>query len=362
MASNRETRRVLTRYTTYYLVLAVVSALLVLFTPIGLYILFIFSIPIAGSLAITLINSLKAIRGTQWLSGRQVNDAAYVALTLLMSLGAFLVMPIYAAKVALSSLILLAAAIMVHRLGSDISFTRFNVGDFIKRLSIAIALFSLAALLGLAYRPLIYPFAISALAALVLSPVSLINAQPSRGIANAILYLRDSYDSIVAAFFGLGLFYMALAIPKPPTVNTYILAVSVMLTLILVAYISYRAYSVASSNINKIIDEVYEAHRREIKVIQVPELKYFNEAIDDFIKYGIKDKLLVYLSYIMASGGFEYNEVLEVLSELINYHHSPSKLYDRFSIEAEVVKRINILNALLSAMEQYGEAKRVYQL
>jgi hypothetical protein len=345
------------KYITYYVILIIVTALLILLTPVGFYILFILSMPIAVSLAITLINEVRASRGRPWFIGRQVNDAAYTVLTLLMALGTFLAIPIYDAKVALASLLLLASAVMINRLGSSYSLTNINVGEFLRKMAVTVALFSLASLFGLAYRPLTYPFAISALAALALSFTALINAQPGRGIGNAVLYLKDSYGGIVAAFFGLGLFYMALAIPKPPAYNIYILAVSIVLTLVLVTYISYRAYTVASSDVEKMAEEVYEAHRREVKVIQVPELKYFNEAVDEFVKYGRKDKLLTYLAYMMASGGFEYNEVLEVLAELIDYQYSPNKLYDRFSIEEEITRRINMVNNVLNMMAQYEEDK-----
>ena len=350
------------RYVVYYVILAVVTVILILLTPVGLYLLFIFSIPIAGSLALMLINDLRTMRGKPWFRGRQTNDAAYVALTLLMSLGSFLVIPNYETKVALSSLILLASAVMINRLGSSLSLTSINIGDFLKKLSISIALFSLSALMGLAYRPLMYPFLTSSLAALVLSLTALINAQPGRGVGNAVLYLRNSYDGIVAAFFGLGVFYMVLAIPKSPALNVYVFAVSILLTLALVAYISYRAYVAASRDIEKIVEEVYEAHKREVKVIQVPELKYFNDAVEDFVKYGRKDKLLVYLSYMMASGGFEYNEVIDVLSSLFNYQYSPDKLYDRFSVEEEITRRINTLNEVLGSMAQYEQTKSIYQI
>ncbi|WP_291999022.1 hypothetical protein [Caldivirga sp.] len=352
----------LTKYVVYYVILIVVTVMLVLFTPVGVYLLFIFLIPIAGSLALMLVNDLKTMRGKPWFKGRQANDAAYVTLTLLMSLGSFLVIPSYEAKVALSSLVLLAAAVMINRLGTSISLTSVNAGDFLKKLSTSVALFSLSALVGLGYRPLMYPFLTSSLAALVLSSTALINAQPGRGVGNAVLYLRNSYGSIVAAFFGLGIFYMVLAIPKSPMLNVYVFAVSILLTLALVAYISYRAYVAASRDIEKIVEEVYEAHKREVKVIQVPELKYFNDAVEDFVKYGRKDKLLVYLSYMMASGGFEYNEVIDVLSSLFNYQYSPDKLYDRFSVEEEVTRRINTLNEVLSSMTQYEQTKSTYQI
>ncbi|WP_291765858.1 hypothetical protein [Caldivirga sp. UBA161] len=350
------------RYVVYYVILAVVTVILMLLTPVGLYLLFIFSIPIAGSLALMLINDLRTMRSKPWFRGRQINDAAYVTLTLLMSLGSFLVAPNYKVKVALSSLILLASAVMINRLGSSLSLTSINTGDFLKKLSTSIALFSLSALMGLAYNPLMYPFLTSSLAALVLSSTALINAQPGKGVSNVVLYLRNSYGGIVAAFFGLGVFYMVLAIPKSPALNIYVFAVSILLTLALVAYISYRAYVAASRDIEKIVEEVYEAHKREVKVIQVPELRYFNDAVEDFVKYGRKDKLLVYLSYMMASGGFEYNEVIDVLSSLFNYQYSPDKLYDRFSVEEEITRRINTLNEVLSSMAQYEQAKSTYQI
>jgi len=83
----------LVRYITYYVILIVVTALLILLTPVGFYILFILSIPIAASLAITLANEVRASKGRPWFMGRQVNDAAYMVLTLLMALGAFLIGP-----------------------------------------------------------------------------------------------------------------------------------------------------------------------------------------------------------------------------------------------------------------------------
>jgi hypothetical protein len=141
----------LVRYITYYVILIVVTALLILLTPVGFYILFILSIPIAASLAITLANEVRASKGRPWFMGRQVNDAAYIVLTLLMALGAFLITPIYDARIALASLLLLASAVMINRLGSSYSLTNVNVGEFLRKMAVAVALFSLASLFGLAY-------------------------------------------------------------------------------------------------------------------------------------------------------------------------------------------------------------------
>jgi len=42
---------------------------------------------------------------------------------------------------------------------------------------------------------------------------------------------------------------------------------------------------------------------------------------------------------------------------LIDYQYSPNKLYDRFSIEEEITRRINMVNNVLNMMAQYEEDK-----
>lgn len=326
-------------YIAYYIILAVATALIYLLTPAGPYVLLIASIPIAAAIAVGHVNN--ALGGV--LRGRQATYASMLALTIAMSLGFLASIPNHYAGVALAAIMLMASAVIMHRLSMALLNDRPRIGDFTRLLVAPMALYSLSALIGLASPAASYPFLTSSIASAALSPTALFRGREG-GVRNVVLYLRHSYSTLTAAFFGLGIFYAVASSVSQAESRAILFTVAIILTTALVGYVGYRSYSLVSFNIDRVVEEVYEAHRREVRLLQVPETTWLSSAIDEFVKSGRKERLLMYLSYLLASGGFSFEEVNEALSALVNYTYDPESMYDRVSVDEEVRRRIRVIN------------------
>ncbi|WP_069807235.1 hypothetical protein [Vulcanisaeta thermophila] len=233
-------------------------------------------------------------------------------------------------------------------------FIRFS--GFLSLLSTSLILYAFSILFKLVYKPLSYPFMISSIAAGLLSLTSLVNTTLDSEVLDNVV---KSSGGVTASFFGIGLLYALLSIPKPPIWNTYILMVFVILASLVIIYTGYRAYTGTASFIERVEEEVYEAHKREVNLVESPELTPLIRAVEEFIKHGNKEELLVYLTYLLSNNGYEFEEIRDRLGRLMDY--SSIKVQgarvSRRVIEAEVMERISLVNELLSDVLRGGGSK-----
>ena len=215
----------------------------------------------------------------------------------------------------LSSIPMALASYILSKASRAMAFRGSEYADTLSALSTSLALYAASMMLGAAYWPASYPFLMPAIWYMALGALTAV-----RGIMRGpIALLWDSRGGVGVSLFGLGVLYAILTIPKDPQYNTYILAASLAVVVAIVSYVSYRAYKGGSSSIDSIIDEVYEAHKRSSAMVETPEARYLMDAVEQFVKRGRKEDLVMYLTYIMSARGLEYPEIRNILSEIIDY-------------------------------------------
>ncbi len=156
---------------------------------------------------------------------------------------------------------------------------------------------------------------------------------------------------LALAAFGIGLLYSLLSIPKPSTWNTYILIVFIIIASTSIIYAGYKLYISGLEVVESIEEELYEKHRREIKVVPSPEYSLFEEAVREFVVNGKKDKLIAYLVHELTNDGLDYKTIIDKLDKLINYSSVVTcKRVNRRILEMEVRDRINLINELLNEL------------
>jgi hypothetical protein len=201
-------------------------------------------------------------------------------------------------------------------------------------------------LFGAVYLPLFYPFAATSIIYLLLTPVIMIRS-PRIDVRRIVGNSRP----LALAAFGIGLLYSLLSITKPPTWNTYILIVFIVIASVAIIYAGYRLYISGLTVLENVEEELYEAHKREIKIVPSPEYSLFEEAVKDFVANGKKDKLIAYLVHELTNDGLDYEDIIDKLSKLINYSSiATCRKISRRIIDMEIRDRINLVNELLNEL------------
>ncbi|MCY0859677.1 MAG: hypothetical protein OWQ54_04530 [Sulfolobaceae archaeon] len=199
---------------------------------------------------------------------------------------------------------------------------------------------------GSLYKPLLYPFAGISLIYLIVSPIPYMAKRWNFDYSG----VTNNMTMLTITSFGLGLFYMLLIIPKPPQYNTYILLAFVLMASIAISYAGYKVYTSGTSVVEKITEEIYEKHKREVEVIPSPEFAVFENAIKEFVVNGKKEKLLIYLTHELTKDGLSYESIFNELEELILYNAPVIKKANKKVIESEVNKRLKIVNEVLKKL------------
>ncbi|WP_243666910.1 hypothetical protein [Vulcanisaeta sp. JCM 16159] len=124
-----------------------------------------------------------------------------------------------------------------------------------------------------------------------------------------------------------------------------------MIASISIVYAGYRLYISGLGVVEGIEEELYEKHKREVRIVPSPEYSLFEEAIKEFITSGNKDKLIAYLVHELTNDGLDYEEIINRLSKLINYSSvATCRRVKRRILEMEVKERIDLVNELLNEL------------
>lgn len=356
-----------------YLVLYVVLAILLITLPItgllGYAISYVIVAPLLIAVILSLVGGIVRLKSIgfrnlgpgliSYLIGRFINS---LVLTYIILNNAALILIKYyphSTQLIMNSMGFLALTIMgaltwtlrhpiLNDLGHD--YNAFaGTQYFLGLVSASFMLYGLSLLMSMIYGPLSYPFTISAITALILSILSLVGIFTGSSGFEAINNVLRNSRAIVAGFFGIGLLYSILRIPKPSLWNLYILAVFVIIASLIVVYVGYRAYVSSTAFIERMEEEIYEAHRHRISLVNAPELKPLVNAVEDFVKHGKKELLLTYLTFMLSNNGYEFDKIQDILSPLINYSSLKEQgvRMRRSTVEAEINDRINLVNELM---------------
>ena len=202
---------------------------------------------------------------------------------------------------------------------------------------------SLGYFLRLIYGPILYPFLIASLVYLIVSPIPVL----SKRLGFDYSGVKANVAIMSAVGFGLGLFYVLLAIPKPPLYNGYILVAFLLAASVSMSYIGYRLYTSGATAVERVMEEFYEKHKREIEVTPSPEFVKLEAAIREFVVNSRKEMLIIYLTRELTKDGLSYGEILTYLGEIIQYNPQAPGRADKKVIEREISNRMAIVSSIL---------------
>ncbi|GGP19527.1 hypothetical protein GCM10007981_03570 [Thermocladium modestius] len=193
------------------------------------------------------------------------------------------------------------------------------------------------------YGPILYPFLIASLVYLIASPVSVL----SRRLGFDYSSVKANVAAMSVVGFGLGLFYVLLTIPKPPIYNGYILIAFLLAASISISLVGYRLYAGGVTTVERVMEEFYEKHKREIEVSSSPEFAKLEAAIREFVVNSRKELLIIYLTRELTKDGLSYGEILTYLGDIIQYNPQVPGRASKKVIEREINNRMAIISSTL---------------
>lgn len=340
----------ITKYVITYAVLASLTLLLLTMGPIGAHLVTVLVIPTAALTTAVLIGDfIKRRSDTLSNAFRGLVAPSIFTYLLIGGLTSLLASVYRAYSLIIDYLMNFLALVIIGALINRYSLRRLITSPIeasLKYLSYFFIFLGLGYLFGAIYVPLFYPFAATSITYLVLAPFTLMKG---RGF-NTEAIIGNSRPLAFAAF-GIGLLYSILSIPKPPTWNIYILIAFIIIASVSVIYAGYRLYISGLGIVEGIEEELYERHRREIRIVPSPEYSLFEEAVREFVTRGKKDKLIAYLVHELTMEGLDYGVIIERLSKLINYSSvTTCRRVSRRVLELEVRDRVDLINELLNEL------------
>ena len=348
----RTRRDSLIKYVITYIILVSSTLLLLLWRPMGIYMITILMVP-TFALVTVILASTFVKRRNEALSDvlRGLVAPSLFVYLMISGLTPILVSSHRVYSLVISYLMNFLVFTVIGALTNWYSGRRTIEGSrmelLMKYLSYFFIFLGLGYLFGAAYSPLFYPFMAISIVYLAIAPVSMVKDR-NGDLGSIIVNSR----SLAMAAFGVGLLYSILSIPKPPVWNTYILITFVLVASIAIVYAGYRLYTSGLSALEGIEEELYEAHRREVRVVASPEYALFEEAVKEFITNGKKDKLIAYLVHELTNDGLDYEDIINRLDRLIKYSSVTTcgRRINRRVLELEVRNRINLVNELMSEL------------
>jgi hypothetical protein len=217
-----------------------------------------------------------------------------------------------------------------------------------KRLATALGIAFIAALISLSPLGFFvgYPLYYSALAYAILSIGPLIAySKATVAYREAGLYLmRSSLLWTTIAFF-IGVAALALTFLQN---NVIVYTVIIAMGAIAITTVGFRIYSLGASKIAKETQEVYQKHSHKLQVMQDESFDFLRSNVEEFIRTGRKENLLIALTTLLTNAGFTFELSEPLLRELANYEvppiHKIPYLSIKNSLALEIEKRTQLVN------------------
>ncbi|MDH2899856.1 MAG: hypothetical protein PXY39_02695 [archaeon] len=217
-----------------------------------------------------------------------------------------------------------------------------------KRVAIAFGVSFFASFLSLSFISVWigYPLYYSALTYGILSISPLIAySKRTENFREAGLYLmRTSFQWSVVAFF-LGIAAIIITFFQN---NIVAYAVIVALVAVVIGTVGFRIYSLGSTRIARESQGVYQKHVRKLVVVQDESFDFLRNTVNEFIRTGRKETLLIALTTLLANAGFSFEQSEPLLRTLSNYEvpaiHKIPYLSMKKSFELEIEKRARLIN------------------
>jgi len=216
---------------------------------------------------------------------------------------------------ALTALYMLALGLMIRRFGkNDLGGV---VSDAVSGVGVAVFIYGFAGLIYLASSPLAMPFEVLSLTVAATSLAML------GGLRNPqVLELKPLFNRVNAIIFIIALTLALSSIPSLTSYSGYIDLAGLTVMLGLAGETAYRVYRAHSTSLEGIRERVYAEHeiQRDVKATQEDEV--LQRALDDFIKYGNKEDLIMYATHMLTLCDKDLLEIRDALGELIKYRET----------------------------------------
>ncbi|MFP3241140.1 MAG: hypothetical protein RXQ94_08410 [Caldivirga sp.] len=216
---------------------------------------------------------------------------------------------------ALTALYMLALGLMIRR------FSKNDLGgavsDAVSGVGVAVFIYGFAGLIYLASSPLAMPFEVLSLTVAATSLAML------GGLRNPqVLELKPLFNRVNAIIFIIALTLALSSIPSLASYSGYIDLAGLVAMLGLTGETAYRVYRAHSTSLEGIRERVYAEHeiQRDVKATQEDEV--LQRALDDFIKYGNKEGLIMYATHMLTLCDKDLLEIRDALGELIKYRET----------------------------------------
>ncbi|WP_243680553.1 hypothetical protein [Vulcanisaeta souniana] len=236
----RARRDPLIKYVITYIILASSALLLLLWRPMGVYVITILMIPPMVALVTALLASTILKYRNEVLSDvlRGLVAPSLFVYLMIGGLTPVLISSHRVYSLVISYLMNFLAFTVIGALTNWYSrrgtIERSSMEPLMKYLSYFFIFLGLGYLFGTAYSPLFYPFMAISIVYLAIAPASMVKDR-NNSLGNIIGNSR----SLAMAAFGIGLLYSILSIPKPPAWNTYILIAFVFVASMAIMYAGY---------------------------------------------------------------------------------------------------------------------------
>jgi len=231
-------------------------------------------------------------------------------------------------------------------------------------------------LLRLSISDLILSFYILIISAVPSSPVQYIFLFPfAVSIFFSLAYFIEHIDSLknlgkymilypyrwMFFSFLIGVLYAVMSDPSLKKYESLAVLATVVIILIIIIYFSLLSYYYSSRYLDSITNELYKKHKHEPFIMGTENIGFVNEALKNFVMYGVKDNLIVLLSQILTVNGMQYNKILDVLQELLAYKElnilEPAPFLVKRYIEREMYERNMIVERIFNRI--YKEVENV---
>ncbi len=252
-------------------------------------------------------------------------------------------------------------AILLWRVGGMLTRSGAAVlgGMTLNRLGVALLLFSIFQLIALWIVLVGYPFLYAAIAYGVLSISPLVAfSNRFKSFKAAGEYLVHSSERWTAVAFLLGI---AAAILSFPGANIYSYVVVLILSAIGLTYVGLRIYSLGSTRLQSIREDLYRKHQHEVSLVSDESFDYLRAAIAEFVRAGLKGDLTIALTNLMTNAGMDYSQIRGDLVPLSSYDlpnvFKFSYLGLKKSMELEMQRRIGIVQVLMTSISAEASAR-----
>jgi hypothetical protein len=261
-------------------------------------------------------------------------------------------------------LLLLANALILNRFADTIIGGKQDqpFGLAAKRLAIALGIAFFASFLSLSPPTMWigYPLYYSSLTYGVLSVSPIIAySKQTENFKEAGLYLmRTALQWSVVAFF-IGIAALVLTFTQN---NILVYAVLITFGAIVIGIVGFRIYSLGAARIAKESQAVYQKHIHNLTIIQDESFDYLRNNVNEFIRTGRKENLLIALTSLLTNAGFPFERSAALLGDLSNYEipaiHKIPYLSMKKSFEMELDRRARLINGVFSSIAQEASVQK----